>query len=213
MESPTSYGGRRRAARAAWLRRTFPELAEMTVLDIGGRVESWTRAEVRPARVHVVNLESPPAQVPDWVEVDHADACELPPEIRSRRYDLVFSNSVLEHVGGYERRCRMAEAVRELAPRYWVQTPYRYFPVEPHWIAPGMQFLPVAARAALARHWPLSHTPAPDRRTSVSQVLATELIGRTELRFLFPEAEIRAERLLGLPKSLIAVRTGLPQAG
>ncbi len=208
MESPTSYGGRRRAERAAWLRRTFPDLAEMTVLDIGGRVESWTGADVRPARVHVVNLEPPRTQIPDWVEVDHADACELPPEIRSRRYDLVFSNSVLEHVGGHERRRRMAEAVRELAPRYWVQTPYRYFPIEPHWIAPGMQFLPVAARAALARRWPLSHTPAQGWQDSMAQVLATELIGRAELRFLFPEAEIRAERLLGLSKSLIAVRTG-----
>ena len=28
-----------------------------------------------------------------------------------------------------------------------VQTPYRYFPVEPHWLFPGLQFLPMGLRA------------------------------------------------------------------
>ncbi|MFC7547853.1 class I SAM-dependent methyltransferase [Plantactinospora sp. GCM10030261] len=207
VDSPTSYGAKRRARRAAWLSETFPELADMSILDLGGRVESWTTVPVRPAHVHVVNLEPLPADLPAWAEADHADACELPPGIRSRRYDLVFSNSVLEHVGGHERRRRMAETVRELAPRYWVQTPYRYFPVEPHWVAPGMQFLPVPARVTVARKWPLAYTPGKSWELAMKQVLTTELIGRAELRYLFPDATIRAERLLGLTKSLIAVRT------
>lgn len=53
-------------------------------------------------------------------------------------------NSPLEHVGGgHERRLRFAESVHALADRHRVQTPYRYFPIKPHWLAPGMQFLPV----------------------------------------------------------------------
>jgi len=206
VDSPTSLGARRRARRAAWLADTFPELADMTVLDLGGRVESWSRAPVRPAHVHVVNLEPLPAELPPWAEADHADACELPAGILRRRYDLVFSNSVLEHVGGHERRRRMADAVRALAPAYWVQTPYRYFPVEPHWVAPGMQFLPVPARVFVARRWPLAYTPGKSYEAAMRQVLTTELIGRAELRYLFPDATIRGERLLGLTKSLIAVR-------
>jgi hypothetical protein len=207
VDSPTSYGAKRRARRAAWLSSTFPALAEMTVLDLGGRVTSWTDVPVRPAHVHVVNLEPLPADLPPWAEADHADGCALPETIRSRRYDLVFSNSVLEHVGGYEQRRRMAEAIRELAPRYWVQTPYRYFPVEPHWVAPGMQFLPVPARVAVARKWPLAYTPGKTYEAAMRQVLTTELIGRAELRHLFPDATIRSERLLGMTKSLVAVRT------
>ncbi|OJF13651.1 class I SAM-dependent methyltransferase [Couchioplanes caeruleus] len=207
VDSPTSYGAKRRALRAAWLSDTFPDLAQMTVLDLGGRVSSWTQVPVRPARVHVVNLEPLPTELPDWAEADHADACELPASIASRRYDLVFSNSVLEHVGGHEQRRRMAEAVSTLAPRYWVQTPYRYFPIEPHWVAPGMQFLPVAARVAVARKWPLAYTPGKSWELAMKQVLTTELVGKAEMRYLFPDAEIRSERLLGMTKSLIAVRT------
>lgn len=207
VDAPDSWGARRRSRRWQWLTETFPELPEMSVLDLGGRVDTWQRAPVRARHVHVVNLEPAPATLPSWAEADHADACALPERIARRRYDLVFSNSVIEHVGGHERRLRFAETVRALADAYWVQTPYRYFPVEPHWVAPGMQFLPVTARTALAHRWPLGHTRPPDRATAMRAVLWTELLDRTQLRHYFPDATLRAERLLGLTKSLIAVRS------
>ena len=208
VDSPNSFGGKRRARRAAWLSDTFPGLADMNVLDLGGRVESWTNAVVRPAHVHVVNLEPLPTELPDWAEADHGDACELPDAILGRQYDLVFSNSVIEHVGGHERRRRMAEAIQKLAPNYWVQTPYRYFPVEPHWVAPGMQFMPVPVRVVMARKWPLAYTPGKSYERAIQQVLTTELIGKAEMRYLFPEARIRSEHLLGVTKSIIAIRGG-----
>lgn len=206
VDAPDSWGARRRRRRWRWLVTAFPDLPEMSVLDLGGRVETWAQAPVRAKHVHVVNLEPVPAELPDWAEADHGDACALPERISKRRYDLVFSNSVIEHVGGHERRLRFAEAVRTLADAYWVQTPYRYFPVEPHWVAPGMQFLPVAVRARVAYRWPLGHSKAPDRATALDEVLWTELLDRTQLRCYFPDATLRAERVLGLTKSLIAVR-------
>jgi hypothetical protein len=163
----------------------------------------------------VVNLEpSPaPAQVPDWAEIDHGDACALPARIAARRYDLVFSNSVIEHVGGHERRLRFAESVHLLADAHWVQTPYRYFPVEPHWLAPGMQFLPVAARTEIARRWPLAYTPGRTREEAMKRVLQTELLDRTQMRHYFPGSMLRTEKIFGLPKSLIAYRAGSGDAG
>lgn len=178
----------------------------MSVIDLGGRVDVWERAPVRPKHVHVVNIEEQPVDVPEWAEVDVGDACALPEPIAKRRYDLVFSNSVIEHVGGHERRLRFAETVHTLADAHWVQTPYRYFPVEPHWVAPGMQFLPVAARTTIAHRWPLSHTHPPDRAAAMRAVLWTELLDRTQMRHYFPDSTLRAERFAGLTKSLIAYR-------
>ena len=125
--------------------------------------------------------------MPDWAEVDHADACD--PPAQPRRYDLVFSNSVLEHVGGHERRLRFAETVHALADAHWIQTPYRYFPIEPHWIVPGMQFLPVPGRASSpgAGRWATRQRPATD---AVNAVLWTELVGRAEMRHYFPHSKI-----------------------
>jgi hypothetical protein len=76
-----------------------------------------------------------------------ADACTYD----EPTVDLVVSNSLIEHVGGVGPRRQLAETIRGLAPQYWVQTPYRYFPLEPHWMFPGMQFLPLNVRARLAR--------------------------------------------------------------
>jgi hypothetical protein len=206
VDAPDSFGARYRARRWAWLNAAFPNLRQMSVVDLGGTADAWLQAPVRPARVHLLNLETPPADLPGWMDSDLADACELPDSVLKGPYDLVVSNSVIEHVGGHERRQRFADAVHRLADLHWVQTPYRYFPVEPHWLFPGFQFLPVAARTVVARHWPLVHTPPADRAAALRAALGVELVSRTELAFYFPGSEIRSERMAGLVKSLIAVK-------
>jgi hypothetical protein len=189
-----------------WLAEAFPNLAEMSVIDLGGRLRTWQRAPVRPRRLHVVNVEAPQGEVPEWAEVDQGDACALPAHIVKRRYDLVFSNSVIEHVGGHERRLRFAESVHKLADAYWVQTPYRYFPVEPHWLAPGLQFLPIAARAKVAQHWPLAIWRPASYEEALKRILNVELLDCTQMRYYFPSSTLRTEKLFGITKSLIAYR-------
>jgi hypothetical protein len=207
VDSPDSVAARYRRRRWDMLVAEFPDLAQMSVIDLGGRVEAWRRAPVRPAHVHIVNLEPPDPEIPEWAEVDHADACDLPEPIRSRRYDLAFSNAVLEHVGGHVKRLEFADTVRASADRHWIQTPYRYFPVEPHWLFPWFQHLPVTTRAMISRHWPLVHSPTTNQRTALNAVLEVELLSRTEMQVYFPESRILAERVGPLVKSLIAVRT------
>ncbi len=207
VDAPDSMGAKRRMRRWTWLAETFPDLHQMSVIDLGGSVESWRRSPVRPKHLHVVNLEELPGDVPDWAEVDHGDACALPERIASRRYDMVFSNSVIEHVGGHERRIRFAEAVRSLADRYWVQTPYRYFPIEPHYVAPGLQFLPLAARQRYAFRWPLTHTRPQNQPSALDDVMWVELVDRTQMRYYFPDGRLLNERILGLTKSIIAIKT------
>ena len=128
VDAPDSLGARRRARRWMWLVDTFPDLDQLSVIDLGGSVESWRRAPVRPKQLLVVNLEDQRGDTPDWCEVEYADACALPDPIASRRFDLAFSNSVIEHVGGHERRLRFAEAIRGIADAYWVQTPIPLLP-------------------------------------------------------------------------------------
>ncbi|GAA5085873.1 hypothetical protein HNP84_009660 [Thermocatellispora tengchongensis] len=206
VDAPDSLGAKARARRWSWFAASFPNLREMSVIDLGGTASAWLRAPVRPARVHIVNLEHPPADLPDWIRADVADACELPPGILDDSYDLVFSNAVIEHVGGHARRQMFADAVHKLAERHWVQTPYRYFPVEPHFLFPGFQFMPLAARTAVLRRWPLVHTPSSDRDTALRHAMEVELLSVTEMRHYFPSSRLRYERMGGLVKSIIAVK-------
>jgi hypothetical protein len=208
VDGPASVGQRMRARRWEWFRAEFPDIESMSVVDLGGTVEAWLRAPVQPACVHVVNLEpESAAALPGWLHADTADACDLPDRVISHDYDLVFSNSVLEHVGGHAQRARFAEAVHKLAARHWVQTPYRYFPVEPHWLFPGFQFLPLALRARISSRWPLIHTRPANREEGLAAALWVELVSRSELAYLFPASVIRPERLAGVTKSLIAIKS------
>ena len=179
----------------------------MRVLDLGGYAALWDLAEVAPASVVAVNLD-PRGSSSDLVEYVQADACDLPEALRRRDFDLVFSNSLLEHLGGHVQRVKFADTVAKAAPHHWIQTPYRYFPVEPHWVVPFMQFLPFRARLAIAEHWP--HGPANsdtrDRGRAIDEVAMVELVGITEMRRYFPGSVIWRERFSGLVKSIIAVR-------
>ena len=199
---PRSLAFRFRAARWNLFTSVFPRIEDYGVLDLGGTAGFWSTAPTHPRSLTVVNLE--PGVWSNEVEVIRADATGPLTELEDRRFDLVFSNSLIEHVGGQHRRRSMADNVLRFSDRYWVQTPNRYFPIEPHWVFPGFQFLPLPARAWISYRWPFGYMRSDDFRRGVSDALSTELIGITELKELFPGCRIERERVLGLAKSLIA---------
>lgn len=190
-----------------WTRLTeeFPDFENMRVLDLGGTTLFWVRSPIRPKSVTVINLGAPGDGLPGVRPIE-GDALDAPNLVGDEEFDLVFSNSLIEHLGGHLKRVRFAEVVRSMAPRYAVQTPYRYFPVEPHWVFPGMQFLPMNARTWLAPRWPLGHTHEWAEQEATEEVMCTELLSLTEMRFYFPDAHITWERFAGLPKSMTAFR-------
>jgi hypothetical protein len=88
-----------------------------------------------------------------------------------------------------------------------VQTLYRYFPIEPHWLFPGFQFLPFRARVEITRHWSVGHNPAlKDVAEAAALVASTELVSPPKMRAYFPDGEFWFERIVGVPKSLVAVK-------
>ena len=144
-----------------------------------------------------------PAEADDpWLTHVVADACEVG---SLGTFDLVFSNSLIEHVGGHQRRLRLAELITASATRYWVQTPYRYCPVEQHFVVPGMQFLPLGTRAAIAARWHAG--PRRRIRTRRARWWSGSNCRHPAAAQLFPQARIEIERLGGVPKSIIAVAT------
>jgi SAM-dependent methyltransferase len=119
-----------------------------------------------------------------------ADASERLP-FADGEFDLAYCNSVIEHVPVARRRSFAAE-LRRVARGWYVQTPARSFPLEPHSLLPGAHWLPVPLRRA---YWRLGATGGWEQ---------VELLGRGELESLFGGAE--AERFGALVKSWISVR-------
>jgi len=200
---PGSFVYRCRQRRHEEFNHRFPDLADMRVLDLGGTAASWRASAVQPLKLTLVNLNHERESGEPWMDIVYGDACAG----GFGQYDLVFSNSLLEHLGGHARRQQFAEVVREAAPYWWIQTPYRYFPIEPHWVFPGFQFLPFRARQEITQRWKIGHMGAhADTSEAARLVASVELISVTEMRSYFPGGEIWLERLAGLPKSLVAVK-------
>ena len=190
-----------RRDRMALFQATFPLTPQTRILDVGGTPLNWSFVSAQP-RITLINL--PTAGETDVV----GDGRRLP--FRDRSFDIVFSNSVIEHIASPEDQRRFAEEIRRTGRAYWVQTPDRRFPVEPHLLTPFLHWLPQGLRAAIARRftiWSLIERPSRDRWEFYIRHCAEEvrLLDARELQAMFPEARIIRERFLGLSKSLIAV--------
>jgi SAM-dependent methyltransferase len=78
------------------------------------------------------------------------DGCALP--FSDRSFDIVYSNAVLEHLPGPEFVARFAAEVQRVGKAWFVATPNRWFPVDPHYHIPLVQFLsPEAQRRLVLR--------------------------------------------------------------
>src|SRR4051794_17360037 len=95
-DGANSVSTRMRERRWNWLLEEFPQITEMRVLDIGGEARFWEHRDVKPAHVTMVNIAEQTVDVP-WMDAVVGDGCDLPPDLGT--FDLVFSNSVIEHVG------------------------------------------------------------------------------------------------------------------
>jgi hypothetical protein len=179
------------------------------ILDVGGTARYWKvfGGELAWERlsVAVLNLSAAP--------VDHPHLHTLTGDARSMRqfddfsFDVVHSNSVIEHVGRWSDMAAMAGEIRRLAPRYFVQTPYFWFPVEPHARFPALHWLPEPWRYRIVMmrscgFW----QQETDLGLAMKRVQGATLIDKRQMKYLFPDARIVPERFLGLTKSLIAVR-------
>lgn len=180
------------------------------ILDIGGTEYYWEIAgnflERAPVEIDLINLE-PVRTTKPRVRSLAGDATRL--DDADNSYDLVHSNSVIEHVGDWDAMVRMAANVRRLAPSYYLQTPNFWFPYEPHFRFPMFHWLPEQVRCRLLMHLNLGFG---GRRHSVDAAMrgvqSARMLDRMQVATLFPDAEIRHERVLGLTKSFMAIRRG-----
>ncbi|HET9345139.1 MAG TPA: class I SAM-dependent methyltransferase [Candidatus Limnocylindrales bacterium] len=204
---PTSLANRLRDRRFGLFRELLATVPPpVRILDVGGTPQFWSsRADGLPGSPEIVVLNLRPFE-PEGRVVSSivGDAVDMS-EISSGSFDVVFCNSVIEHVGSLERQARMASEIRRVAARYFVQTPNRYFPIEPHFLFPMYQFLPVRVRVALLRRMSLGwHARTPDRADAERQVNEIRLMSGRELASVFPGARLHRERFFGVTKSLIA---------
>jgi hypothetical protein len=177
-----------------------------SILDVGGTPGFWIQMGFSgqvDMPLTVLNLD--PAESADpCIRTVTGDA-RCMDGFEDGQFDVVFSNSVIEHVGGFVDQQRMAREIQRVGRRYFVQTPNRYFPIEPHFGVPFFQFLPLGVRAWLIHHFKLgAFNRNPDPQVARQRAASVNLLSRRRLSRLFEGAAIYEERIFGLNKSFIA---------
>lgn len=195
-----------RRRRMGRLLATMAPMGTDPVLDVGGTAYNWKLVGYR-GPVVLLNLADAhgDASAPNLQTVT-GDGCDLP--YADASFDLVHSNSVIEHVGSIDRQRRFAQEVRRVGRRLWVQTPAREFFLEPHYLTPFVHWLPKAWQKRLLRNfsiWGWMARPSPEYVAGF--VDQTRLLSLREMQELFPDCVILRERFLFMTKAYIAVRT------
>jgi hypothetical protein len=215
--NPKSVSSRVRNRRLETLRSLIAGIAKaaaapVCILDVGGTAAFWRLIgyeflRTQGATVTLVNLQpiAVPADAAGVLSSETGDGCDLH-QFADRSFDLGVSNSVIEHVGPQPRQALFAGELRRVCSTYYVQTPNFWFPLELHYVAPLVHWLPVNVRARLmvlgiigAERRPRDVADARDFAGSI------RLLTEKQMRALFPDACLSHEYFLGLRKSLIAV--------
>lgn len=179
------------------------------IIDLGGDVNYWVQLDWQHSNVETTLLNLYDNKIDESLKSNFisikGNALEAP--FNDKSFDLVFSNSVIEHVGSYENQSKFADEVRRLSDKYIVQTPSLWFPLEPHSLIPLFQFIPHSIRAVLIMVFNINYFPKAKTYSEALDTSRTTLMF-TKKRFknLFPEADIQVEKLFGIPKSYTAVK-------
>ena len=198
------------------IKEIYRRKGKCTIADIGGREEYWAPAlhklEDYNAHVTIINLEQTQSSPGQRFSFRFGDACNLT-EFGEHEYDLAHSNSLIEHVGTWDNMESCAREIGRVAEEYYVQTPYFWFPIEPHFRAPFFHWLPEQVRARLVMAMKLGYfNRAENLGQAMRNVQSCCLIDQSQFQQLFLDGEVRFERVAGLAKSLIVQRQGASSA-
>jgi len=198
-----------RKKRFGWfMRQLKPQLSER-IIDIGGYPQTWTPHPACACEIALLNVHAIEPVADNGVHhftYHVADGCQLP--FGDSEFDVVFSNSVIEHVGDWERQRQFASEARRVGKKLWIQTPAYEFWIEPHFLTPFIHWVSRETRIRLARNFSVwGWISRPDPAQVEAFVDDIRLLRLGEMQELFPDCQIIRERFLWVfTKSYIALR-------
>ena len=181
---------------------------KIKILDIGGTEDYWNSMGLNLGNnieIVLLNLYKIEVKGAGFSSIK-GDACHLE-GMEDKSFDLVFSNSVIEHLFSIENQQKMASEVMRVGKNYYIQTPNKFFPIEPHWVFPFFQFLPFGLKVFLTKNFNLGHIPkAKTKQEAIDLVNEVNLLSKKELENLFSESKLYIEKFMGFHKSYAAYK-------
>ena len=211
-DNPNSLGAKFRAKRLEKFESLFFDRFKhekaIRILDVGGTAIFWKNSKVpdRDIKITLLNLHVERTSHPNIISIQ-GDATDMS-EFSDQSFDLVFSNSVIEHLYTFENQKKMAREIQRVGKNYFIQTPNKYFPIEAHYALPFAQFLPKRLVFFLLTKTRISRLKKWDEKDAEQYLEEIRLLDEKEMRSLFPKGKILKEMTFGMIKSLTAHNLG-----
>lgn len=205
-ETRNSIGDKFRANRFKFFEKCIERLSPpISILDVGGKESFWTNRNFHKRvdiKITLLNLKKEPTHF-DHIQSEIGSATDLS-RFDDNQFDIAFSNSVIEHLYTFDNQVLMAKEMTRVGKHFFVQTPNKYFFIEPHFRLPFFYFLPnkvsyyilTKTRLSLGQKW--------TSESAIEILKEIRLLSKTEFLGFFDGAELYIERFFCLNKSFTA---------
>ena len=208
-ENPNSLGAKFRSQRLRDFENlillNFAENDPIRVLDVGGASNFWDHSTIPllpNIEIVLLNLRQEKSTNPK-IKCVVGDAMNMP-EFEDDSFDLVFSNSVIEHLYTWENQQKMASEIIRVGKKHFIQTPNRTFPVEAHYAIPFAQYIPHSILFFLLTKTKMSRLQKWKPKDAQQYLDEIRLLDLKEMKLLFPDSNMYLEKFMGMIKSISA---------
>ncbi len=202
-ESKGSLGDRFRAKRFRFFEKCISNLDKpITILDVGGTQSFWINRECAnnlDIRITLLNLSRTEVEWTNMKSIE-GNATDLS-QFQDNEFDVVFSNSVIEHLYTFENQKKMKSECVRVGKYHFIQTPNKYFFMEPHFRLPFFNFFPKRLALTILTRTPFSHGKKWEAEKASQWLNEIRLLSKGELRQLFLDSSIYTEKFLIFDKS------------
>ncbi len=198
----------------ALIRHVLASKDTCSILDVGGRGDYWKLLPVDLAgkvSITVMNysdeLEIYDLQSHQYFAVKNVvgNACSMP-EFENGSFDVIHSNSVIEHVRSYQNMMQFAEETKRVGKYYYIQTPNYFFPIDPHYSFPFIHWLPDNLKIRALSTFRVGTAITGGFTDALAEVDNCRMLGSWLFRRLYADGKHYKERFLGIfTKSFIVV--------
>lgn len=178
------------------------------VIDLGGTENFWEQMGIAGNNDFIITLLNLNIEETSYYNIKplKGDVLELSPSDLAQ-HDVIFSNSLIEHIPSYIEQKKFAEMVLACNKPYYIQTPNFYFPFEPHFLFPCFQFFPYSLRKFLVMNFNMGwYRKCSSDEEANKLINSIRLLKRKELLEIFPECKLIKEKFIFITKSFILTR-------